>query len=117
MFDLQARTERGSGLIALLHDEFRPVPPAVKVEETPMLPYIKNLRFEQAKVHQAALGALPSAINRPGQLEVLRHSGRGTQPARALHASRRALTVKAQPGKMTRREKVNIQGIGSTLGD
>src|SRR5215475_7350889 len=117
MFDLQARAECDSGPIAILHDEFRPVPAAIKVEETLPLPYIKTLSFEQAKPHKAILGTPPAAINRPRQLEVLRHAGRSTQPARTLHAAGRAQTVKPQPGKMTRREKVKIKRIGPTLRD
>jgi hypothetical protein len=40
MFDCQAGAECGSRLIAIRHDEFRPVPLGQKVEETLPLPYM-----------------------------------------------------------------------------
>jgi hypothetical protein len=101
MFDLHAGAECGSGLITVLHHEFRPVPPAIKVEVTLPLPYIKNLRFEQTNAHKAILGTPPATKNRPAQLEVLRHSGRSTQLGRAPHATGRAQPIKVQTGKMT----------------
>ena len=107
MLDSQAGAEWVSGTSAIVHYQFRAVPSADEVEVTLPLPDIENLWFEQAKVHQAALGAAPAAINRARQFEPLSHTRRRTQAALAVHAASRTQAIHVKLGKMGRRVKIN----------
>src|SRR5580704_1554315 len=106
VFNSQAGAERGSGISTIIHHQFRPLPSAHEVDGTPPLPD-KNLRFDQAKFHQTALGSPPAAINGAAQLEGLGRIPRGTEAARALHAAGGPHAIEVKLGRMRRRVEIN----------
>src|SRR5258708_37009497 len=76
------------------------MPVTNQVEVAPPLTNVDDLWFEQAKVHEAAVGRTPRAINRAGELQPLGHAARSTEPARALDAAGGTETVQVKMGKM-----------------
>lgn len=101
----------------ILHGEFGPVPPAGEIEVAPALRIdSKGVSvIEQPERRLVAVGVQVRAINIAAEVQKLRFSLRGTQPARAAQAARRALAVQAQPRHASEvRIKINVQRIRVT---
>src|SRR5215469_8380862 len=100
MLDAQAGTEAASRIAAIIHDQLRPAPFAVKVEVALPLPNIDHLEFEQAEPNQAALGAAPAAVNRTAERQPLSHTAGSTQPGRTLHTARGTQAIHVKLGEV-----------------
>jgi hypothetical protein len=66
------------------------------------LPHVDGRPFVQAKPHQAALGASPSAIKRARNLQILERARRRTQTRAAIDATGGPHAIQAKPGKKMR---------------
>ena len=72
MFDFQAGAELATPSSPIIHDELRPLPSAIEIEESLPLTAVENLAaFEQSKLHKASIRRVPLTKHCAAELQGL----------------------------------------------